>query len=95
VKDLDKWEDKMEELNSLSEEERQEQIDELKEICICPGCPTYAGTGEERVLFCSTGNSEIIEEMKGCVCGTCPNVRTMGLTRIYYCLRGSEADQRN
>jgi len=91
---LDKWEETMRKMGRMLEGERRKQIDEAMGMCICPQCPTYAGTGEENVYFCGTSKSTVINEEEGCTCGICPVVERMGLTRLYYCTRGSEAQQR-
>jgi hypothetical protein len=91
---LDKWEDMMDKLQGMSEEGREKQVDRLETMCICNDCPTYQGTGAEKLLFCIKGISDIITKEVGCTCGICPVVERMGLTRLYYCTRGSENAQR-
>jgi len=80
--------------DSFSEEELEDQIEELEEDCICESCPSYAGTGEERILFCVKGISDVIAEEQGCTCGICPVYKKLGLTRNYFCTRDSEKAQR-
>jgi hypothetical protein len=76
------------------EEGLDDRIDDLKEDCICETCPSYAGTGETRLLFCGTDISDTITEEQGCTCGICPVYQKLGLTRNYFCTRGPEASQR-
>jgi hypothetical protein len=91
---MDKWEEMMEKMQDMSEEERGKQTERLKSMCICRNCPSYLGTGEAKVLFCSIGKSSMITMEKGCVCGGCPVFQHMGLTNLYYCTKGSEAEIR-
>ena len=91
---MDKWEDIMGKFMALSEDERMKQLEQSKNMCICPGCPSYKGTGDKGLLFFGMGKSTIIKEEKGCSCGLCPVVSHMGLTRLYYCTRGNEKEQR-
>ena len=91
---LDEWEKMMKDMMAIPEAERTKLMEQAKTMCICTKCPSYSGTGEIKVLFCSIGKSSIIKEEKGCSCGLCPVVPHMGLTRLYYCTRGSEKEQR-
>jgi len=91
---MDKWEEMMKKFMALPETERMKQLKQSKAMCICTGCPSYAGIGETELLFCGVGKSSIIKEEKGCSCGLCPVVAHMGLTRLYYCTRGNEREQR-
>lgn len=87
------FEQVMQAMNMMSPEEREAKIAELAKMCICDGCPTYAGTGEKRLLFCITGKSEIIKKEKGCICPVCPVQENMALRWDYYCTRGSGKEQ--
>ena len=91
---MDIWEQKMQTMMVMPEEERMRHMKKLMGMCICGDCPTYVGTGETKALFCSSGGSEVITEEKECTCGSCPVTPEMGLTRLYYCTRGNEARQR-
>jgi len=91
---LDKWEQTMKAMMQMPEEEQMKKKQMLASMCTCQGCPTYAGTGETRVMFCSTGKSGSITEEKGCTCAECPVTPEMGLTNLYYCIKGNEATQR-
>lgn len=90
-----KFEEMMEKIGNMSDEERQEKIQEIKDICdkYCGNCPSYLGTGETELGFCVTGKAENINEEKGCLCGDCPVTDMMGLEWGYYCTRGSAKQQ--
>lgn len=89
------FEDSMEMMASMSKEDMMAGMEENKKICAdyCGNCPSYSGTGETELLFCSTGKSDKITEEKGCLCGGCPVTPKMGLRWGYYCTRGSGRDQ--
>lgn len=89
------FEEKMEAMKGLSEEEMAKKIQEVKEICksFCGECPTYTGTGETELGFCAIGKSKIIKEEKGCLCPSCPVTSMMSLRWEYYCTRGSGREQ--
>jgi len=91
---LDEWEKMMKKMKAMPEAERMKLMEQARTMCLCTKCPSYRGTGETELLFCSTGKSSIIKEEKGCSCGLCPVVAHMGLTRLYYCTRGNEREQR-
>ncbi|MFQ6124955.1 MAG: DUF2769 domain-containing protein [Candidatus Heimdallarchaeota archaeon] len=91
---MDKFEELMQQMMQMSEEERMKVMAENKKICICASCPSYVETGETELLFCATGKSQVITEEKGCTCPTCPATDKMGLTHTYFCTRGSEREQR-
>ena len=91
---MDKWEQMMQMMKTMPEEESTKRMQKLMGMCICGDCPTYVGTGETKVLFCNSGGSGVITEEKECTCGACPVTPEMGLTRLYYCTRGNEAQQR-
>jgi hypothetical protein len=84
----------MQMMMQMPEEEQMMKKKMLASMCICGGCPTYAGTGETMVMFCSIGKSGFITEEKGCTCAECPVTPEMGLTNLYYCTKGNEAEQR-
>lgn len=83
------FEEKMEAMKGLSEEEMAERIKKVKAACICAGCPSYEGTGETELGFCALGKSSVIKEEKGCTCGSCPVTEMMSLRWLYYCTRGA------
>jgi hypothetical protein len=94
VDSMDKWEQMMQAMMQMPEEEQMKKKQMLASMCICRGCPSYEGTGETEVMFCSSGKSSVITVEKGCICGECPVTPEMGLTNIYFCTRGNEAEQR-
>ena len=91
---MDKFQDLMQKAMKMPEEARMKMMAENKKMCTCAGCPSYTGTGETELLFCSTGKSAKITEEKGCICATCPVTPNMGLTNLYFCTKGSEAQIR-
>jgi len=91
---LSKLDEAIEKFNKAVEEGLEDRIEDLKKDCICETCPSYAGTGESRLLFCGTEISEIVTQEQGCTCGICPVYKRLGLTRNYFCTRDSEASQR-
>ena len=84
----------MQTMMQMPEEEQMKKKQMLANICTCKGCPSYEGTGENQVMFCSSGKSNYIADEKGCICDGCPVTPEMGLKNIYYCTRGNEAEQR-
>lgn len=84
-------EEKMEAVKELSAEEMVERVKEIKNICkaFCGECPSYTGTGETELGFCTVGKSSIIKEEKGCLCPSCPVTKKMSLRWDYYCTQGS------
>jgi hypothetical protein len=87
------FEEAMEMMAKMSQEEMMAAKAEMKKMCVCGNCPSYGGTGETELLFCSTGKSQKITEEKGCICGGCPVTPKMGLRWGYYCTRGSGREQ--
>ena len=94
---MPRYEEVLESMKNLSEDEIKAKVEEAKKICAdyCGKCPSYTGTGETKLVFCSpmVGKSEIIKEEKGCLCGSCPVQQSMGLRWGYYCTRGSAKEQ--
>ncbi|NYB27704.1 MAG: DUF2769 domain-containing protein [Methanobacteriaceae archaeon] len=86
-------------LESMSPEEREEELERFKSQCICPICPTYNECAKEKgeLLFCIIGESEkCITDKKDCLCPPCPFARRLSFGARYttYCMRGSEIEQR-
>ena len=80
----------------MSAADQKKTVDQLKGMCLCPGCPTYTSCMREKKerLFCALGKSACtVPARNGCLCPTCPVTAKMGLTMMYYCADGSE-DQR-
>ncbi|MFQ5815025.1 MAG: DUF2769 domain-containing protein [Candidatus Hydrothermarchaeaceae archaeon] len=90
------YEEIMEQMAGMSEEEIRAATEESKKICAeyCGVCPSYKGTGETELLFCATGKSGKITKEKGCLCGSCPvQTQRMNLRWDYYCTKGSGGEQ--
>ena len=91
------YEEVSEMMKGMSQEEIAAKIEESKKICAdyCGKCPSYVGTGEDKLVFCApmVGKSDKITEEKGCLCGGCPVTSMMGLRWGYYCTRGSAKEQ--
>lgn len=96
---MDKFEEKMNELNQMSDEDKSTTLNQMNDDCICPICPTYNECAKEadELLFCVTGKSEtcIAKEM-GCMCPTCPFAQEyqIGVKYNFYCTRDTELEQR-
>lgn len=96
---MDKFEEKIDELNGMSEEDKNKTMEKMKEDCVCPICPTYnecANKAGEK-LFCILGKSkECINKEMGCMCPTCPFAQEYGIGVKYnfYCTRDTELEQR-
>lgn len=58
------FEQNMAAMGKMSPKEMDAKLAEFTKMCICGGCPTYAGTGEKRLLFCATGKSKIIKKRR-------------------------------
>lgn len=89
------FEEIMKEMMKLSDAQRAAKMKEATKICAdyCGKCPSHVGTGETKLLFCSTGKSSIIKKKKGCICGGCPVQKNMALRWDYYCVKGSGGEQ--
>ncbi|NLI73358.1 MAG: DUF2769 domain-containing protein [Euryarchaeota archaeon] len=94
---MDIFERTLTELNALSGEKKQEELNSLKKECICPDCPTYTQCAADRgeLLYCFLGKSaQCIEAQAGCICPDCVLTEKLGLKNIYYCTSGSEEEIR-
>ncbi len=93
---MDKFEEAWQKLQKMSESDQKKQIEQLKGMCICPGCPTYNSCMREKKerLFCALGKSACTVTKKSCLCPGCPVTSRMGLTMTFYCAEGSEAQRR-
>jgi len=86
------FEQKMQILFSkMNERQKRESREQVIYMCkdYCGKCPSYEGTGETSLGFCTIGKSSVIKEKKGCLCGQCPITKTMSLRWEYYCTTGS------
>lgn len=94
---MDKFTTMVKEMKSLPLEEQEKLIEEKKQSCICPSCPSYnkCAIVEREKLFCMIGRSFMcISYEEGCNCPTCPIAKDLGLEYKYYCTRGDEKGQR-
>lgn len=97
---MDKFEEKLDELAKMSEEDKGRSLEEIKGECVCPICPTYNECAEkaDELIFCILGKSKTcITIQKACMCPTCPFGQKYGIGVKYnfYCTRDSEIKQRN
>ncbi len=83
------FEQNIEEMDKMSQAELAARIKELDRECVCAMCPTYLGTGEEKLTFCVIGKSTVIEKESGCICPGCPVQIELALKWDYYCTKGS------
>lgn len=86
------FEDVLEQMAGMSQEEMMAKVEENKKICAdyCGKCPSYEGTGETKLVFCALGKSDKITQEKGCLCPGCPiQTDMMHLRWDYYCTKGS------
>jgi hypothetical protein len=92
---MDKFEETIDNVMSMSENDRNNAIETYKSSCICHTCASYnqcAADANEK-LFCVTGISgDCITELKGCECPTCPLAKSLDVGVIHntYCLNGRE-----
>ena len=94
---LDKFEQAMEQMSQMTQEDRMKMVESKKKLCVCGGCPTYNDCARKKkeLLFCALGKSQVcITEERGCICPSCPLTEQMGLKNQFFCTRGSEKDQR-
>jgi len=93
----DLFEQKLEELSKMSEDELNELLEEEKiNKCICKTCSTYNDCMQENMegLFCALTKSECDIPKKNCICNECPVYSEYGLKYDTYCIKGSEAELR-
>ena len=94
---MDTFENMMQMMSKMTEEERMKTIKANKVLCVCPTCPTYNECAKEKgeLFYCALGVSTtcIIQE-SGCICPACPITEKMGLTKDYFCIQGTESQQR-
>jgi Zn finger protein HypA/HybF involved in hydrogenase expression len=83
------FEQVMESMSGMSAAQTKAKINELDGQCICNMCPSFMGTGEEKLTFCMIGRSSIIKEENGCICPGCPVQSDLALRWDYYCTKGS------
>ncbi|UCC57906.1 MAG: DUF2769 domain-containing protein [Candidatus Bathyarchaeum sp.] len=94
---MDKFEQMMQMMSQMTEEERMKAMEANKALCTCPGCPTYNECAQKKgeLFYCAMGASPTcITEELGCICPACPITEKMGLTHEYFCVKGTEREQR-
>ena len=93
---MDKFEETMERLSTMSEDETTQALVRLMADCSCPGCPSYNDCAKQMAegLFCSKGKSGCIVVQKGCECPACSVADQLELRNRYYCVRGNELSLR-
>lgn len=96
---MTKFEELINQLNEMSEDERTQKIEELEAECVCPICPTFNQCAKEagENIFCLKEDvNKCITTEKGCMCPTCPFASTykIGIFYNFYCKRGVELEQR-
>lgn len=94
---MDKFEEIMQMMSQMTEEEVNKTMEDYKRQCVCPGCPTYNKCAEKEgeLFYCRLGKSPTcITEEAGCICPACPITDKMGLTHEYFCTKGTEKEQR-
>lgn len=96
---MDNFEELINLLNEMSEDEKTKKIKELESDCVCPICPTFNQCAKDagENFFCLKDESKCISKEKGCMCPTCPFAAKykIGVFHNFYCMRGGEIKQRN
>jgi hypothetical protein len=69
--------------------DRKRSAEQLAYMCLCGSCPSYVGTGETQLVFCTIGKSESMPKQRECLCVKCGVTRTMSMRWKYYCTEGS------
>lgn len=93
---MDKFEETMEQMSTMSEDETAQALERLMADCSCPGCPSHNACAKELTegLFCNKGKSGCIAVQKGCECPNCSVAEQLELRNRYYCVRGTELSLR-
>lgn len=90
------YEDLLEKIEKMPSNKKKEFFENAREKCrkFCGKCPSYLGTGETGLLFCTKGDNEKIEDDSGCMCVVgCPIQKELGLRWSHYCIRGPANEQ--
>jgi hypothetical protein len=94
---MDKFEQIMQNLAEMPQDERAKIIGAEKSKCVCGTCPSYtdcAGNANEG-FYCVVGRSFMYITLdKGCTCRSCPVTSDLELRFHDGCLKGSEKAQR-
>ncbi|MDI6719993.1 MAG: DUF2769 domain-containing protein [Methanomicrobiales archaeon] len=94
---MDKFEQILLSMKEMSPEDLKKTLEDRRNMCLCPGCPTYTRCAKEadEKFFCNTGKSFMcIDTEVACLCPTCPVWTDMGLKYKFFCTRSSEKAQR-
>ena len=67
----------------------------VRDMCLCPSCPSYVDCGEKLFCWPSAVKSKCIKKEQGCLCPACPVGEKMGYKHVYYCTRGNDNGQSN
>lgn len=67
----------------------RQSAEQLAYMCRCGKCPSYLGTGETQLVFCSLGKSDRIHQQRNCLCKQCGVTKTMSMRWDSYCMKGS------
>ena len=95
---MDKFEEVLEKMAEMSDEQLNTLIDmQKKRICICRDCPTYNQciNKNKEGLFCILGKSACELDKIECKCGECPAHTNFQMKNESYCIAGSEEEQRS
>jgi len=94
---MDKFEQAMQQMAQMTQEDMIKMVESKKKLCICDGCPTYNDCARENkeLLYCALGKSQMcVTEESDCICPDCPLTEQMGLRNQFFCTRDSEKEQR-
>ena len=96
---MDEFEELMDQLSEMSDEDSSKKLVELEKDCVCPICPTYtecAKNAKENMFCIKDKSKECITKERGCMCPTCPLAAKykIGVIFNFYCMRGEELKQR-
>ena len=94
---MDKFDQIMQNLEKMPQDEKVKLIGAEKAKCICGTCPSYTDCAKNanEGFYCVVGRSFIcITHDKGCTCRSCPVTSGLGLRFHDCCLKGSEKAQR-
>jgi hypothetical protein len=99
VINMDKFEEKIEELGASGLQEAEinkKLLDELGESCVCPDCPMYNQCAKEKYegLYCFLGKSECTLEEDDCICPDCEVYEDLELKYDLFCIQSPEKEQR-
>ncbi len=94
---MDKFDQTMKMMKSLTPEDKKMKMDKFLDKCNCGSCPSYTecAKNDQEGIFCLMGNSfRCINEINGCNCPTCPVESDLSMKNDMYCMKGSEFENR-